>query len=78
MLILAKKYDEETLPCVINSLKYFYKNNESEKLNLLYSSELKDNDINLILKNTFTYFFKFGSFYSNYSISCSIARSIIC
>jgi len=48
MLILAKKYDEEKLPWIINSLKYFYKYNEQDKINKLYDLELKsrnDNDL---------------------------------
>ena len=41
MLLLAKKYDEELLPWIINGLKYFYTNNELDKVNLLLDSELK-------------------------------------
>lgn len=49
MLVLAKKYDEETLTYVMNSLKYFYNNNEIEKVNKLYDIELKArNDEELI------------------------------
>ena len=49
MLILAKKYDEEQLPFIINSLKYFYKNNEIENINMIYDIELKNRtDYNFI------------------------------
>ena len=49
MLLLAKKYDEEQLPWIMNGLKYFYNNNEIEKVNLLYDIELKArNDDKLI------------------------------
>ena len=48
-LILAKKYDEEFLPWIMNSLKYFYKNNEIDKINKIYDDELKArNDEELI------------------------------
>jgi len=42
MLILAKKYTEEQLPWVINTFKYYYKNNDINKINLLYDLELKN------------------------------------
>jgi DNA polymerase elongation subunit (family B) len=49
MLILAKKYDEEFLPWIINGLKYFYANNELDKIEHIYNLELKaKNDIELI------------------------------
>jgi DNA polymerase elongation subunit (family B) len=41
MLILAKKYDEEYLPWIMNGLKYFYANNELDKVEHLYDLELK-------------------------------------
>jgi DNA polymerase elongation subunit (family B) len=51
MLLLAKKYDEEQLPWIINGLKYFYNNNEIDKVNKLYDLELKSrNDDKLISK----------------------------
>ena len=49
MLILAKKYDEETLPLVINSLKRFYNDNDLDKVEKIYDLELKSrNDTKLI------------------------------
>ena len=49
MLILAKKYDEETLPLVINSLKKFYNDNDLDKVEKIYDLELKSrNDTKLI------------------------------
>ena len=49
MLILAKKYDEEKLPWIINGLKHAYMNNENHKVEKIYDLELKArNDINLI------------------------------
>ena len=48
-LILAKKYDEEFLPWIINGLKYYYKNNELDNVEHIYDLELKDrNDTKLI------------------------------
>ena len=48
-LILAKKYDEEYLPWIINGLKYFYTNNELDKVEVIYDLELKArNDTELI------------------------------
>jgi DNA polymerase elongation subunit (family B) len=44
MLILAKKYDEEFLPWIINGLKYFYNNNEQDKIEHLYNLELKEHN----------------------------------
>lgn len=41
MLILAKKYDEELLPWLMNGLKYYYKNNDMDKVNKLLDMELK-------------------------------------
>ena len=49
MLILAKKYDEEKLPWIMNGLKHFYANNDTEKINHIYNMELKSlNDQELI------------------------------
>ena len=49
MLILAKKYDEEQLPWIMNGLKHFYANNELDKVNHMYDLELKSrNDQELI------------------------------
>ena len=49
MLILAKKYDEERLPWIINGLKYAYKNNMLDKVEKIYDMELKArNDTGLI------------------------------
>ena len=49
MLILAKKYDEEFLPWIMNGLKYFYANNELDKIEHMYELELKARqDIELI------------------------------
>ena len=42
MLILAKKYDEEILPVIINSLKYYYHKNDYENINRIYDLELKN------------------------------------
>ena len=36
MLIFAKKYDEEILPYIINSLKYFYKHDKFDNINKMY------------------------------------------
>ena len=51
MLILAKKYDEEILPWLINGLKYYYKNNDNEKIELLYNIELLNHNIKDNIKN---------------------------
>jgi len=49
MLILAKKYDEEILPWLINGLKQFYANDEQDKISLMYDIGLKNkNDQELI------------------------------
>ena len=48
MLMLAKKYDEEFLPWVMNGLKHFYENNESNKIEIMYDLELKEKDKTLI------------------------------
>ena len=49
MLILAKKYDEEQLPWIMNGLKHFYANNETDKIDQMYNIELKAlNDQELI------------------------------
>ena len=42
MLILAKRYDEEFLPWIINGLKYFYKNEQYDKIEHMFELELKD------------------------------------
>jgi DNA polymerase elongation subunit (family B) len=54
MLSFAKKYDEETLPYVINTFKYYYNNEENTKL--LIKNELKNNNENNIndIKNFVT------------------------
>jgi DNA polymerase elongation subunit (family B) len=41
MLILAKRYDEEFLPWIINGLKHFYKTKEQDKVEHLFDLELK-------------------------------------
>ena len=41
-LLLAKKYSEEKLSWIINGLKYFYDNNELDKLEYLHELEIKD------------------------------------
>jgi len=46
MLLLAKKYDEVYLPYVINSLKYYYKNNDNDKILYLLNLELSNNKYN--------------------------------
>lgn len=45
MLMFAKKYDEERLPYVLNTVKYFIDNNDNESLNKLFLQEsiTKDN-----------------------------------
>jgi DNA polymerase elongation subunit (family B) len=49
MLILAKRYDEEFLPWIMNGLKHFYKNGEQDKVDHLFDLELKArNDEELI------------------------------
>ena len=49
MLILAKRYDEEFLPWIMNGLKSFYNNNEMDKVERLLDLELKNrNDTKLI------------------------------
>lgn len=42
MLILAKKYDEEILPWIINGLQRAYKKNDMETVNYIYQKEMKD------------------------------------
>jgi DNA polymerase elongation subunit (family B) len=42
MLYLAKKYDEEYLPCIFNGLKYFYKTGQQHKVEHMLDLELKD------------------------------------
>jgi DNA polymerase elongation subunit (family B) len=41
MLYLAKKYDEEFLPWIINGIKYFYQTNQEEKIKMIYNEEEK-------------------------------------
>lgn len=41
MLILAKKYDEEQLPWIMNGLKYFYESKQLDKVEHMYDLELK-------------------------------------
>ena len=41
MLILAKKYDEEQLPWIMNGLKYFYETSQLDKVEHMYDLELK-------------------------------------
>jgi DNA polymerase elongation subunit (family B) len=48
MLIFAKKYDEEILPWLMNGLKHAYFNDDTELLDYLYSTELKERDDKLI------------------------------
>lgn len=49
MLILAKKYDEEFLPWIMNGLKHLYKTDEQDKVEHLFDLELKArNDEELI------------------------------
>jgi DNA polymerase elongation subunit (family B) len=45
MLILAKKYDEEILPWIINGLKHAYDNNDDMTIECIYKDELKHDDI---------------------------------
>ena len=51
MLILAKKYDEEYLPWIMNGLKYFYKNNEINKVDIIYDYELKARNDNELIES---------------------------
>ena len=51
MLILAKKYDEEILPGLINGLKYYYANNDIDNINKLYDLELKARNDNKFINN---------------------------
>jgi len=59
MLILAKKYDEEFLPWVINGLKYFYNNNHTpegrDKINKLYDLELKARTDDKLVERIYQY-----------------------
>ncbi len=49
MLILAKKYDEEQLPWIMNGLRYFYETAQLDKVEHMYDLELKArNDQELI------------------------------
>jgi DNA polymerase elongation subunit (family B) len=41
MLVLAKRYDEEFLPHIMNGLKYFYKHDMMDKVERMYDLELK-------------------------------------
>uniref|UniRef100_A0A6C0EBU1 DNA-directed DNA polymerase n=1 Tax=viral metagenome TaxID=1070528 RepID=A0A6C0EBU1_9ZZZZ len=58
MLILAKKYDEEILPVIINSLKYHYKNNDTDNINKIYDIELKNNNDVELLKYIKNFIYK--------------------
>ena len=51
MLILAKKYDEEILPWVINGLKYFYNTNQQDKVEHLLDLELKSRNDNQLIES---------------------------
>jgi DNA polymerase elongation subunit (family B) len=51
MLIYAKKYDEEILPWIINGLKYYYKTNDIEKVNIIYDLELKARNNEILINN---------------------------
>ena len=42
MLYLAKKYDEEYLPCIFNGLKHFYKTEQHHKVEHMLNLTLKD------------------------------------
>lgn len=42
MLLFAKKYDEETLPWIMNGLAYAYKNYDETKIKYLLDKELKE------------------------------------
>ena len=42
MLILAKKYDEEFLPHIMNGFRHLYNTNQLDKVEKLYDMELKD------------------------------------
>ena len=46
MLLLAKKYDEVYLSYIINSLKYYYKNNDTDNMLYLLNLELLNNKFN--------------------------------
>jgi len=58
MLILAKKYDEETLPWIINGLKYFYNTEQEDKVNHLYDLELKARNDEKLINNLKKYITK--------------------
>ena len=51
MLILAKKYDEEYLPWIMNGLKYFYANNELDKIEHMYDLELRSRKDTELIEN---------------------------
>jgi DNA polymerase elongation subunit (family B) len=51
MLILAKKYDEEFLPWIINGLKHFYNTNQLDKIEYLYDLEIKSRNDEELLKD---------------------------
>jgi DNA polymerase elongation subunit (family B) len=51
MLILAKKYDEEQLPWIMNGLKYFYESNQLDKVNHMYDLELKARNDHKLIDN---------------------------
>ena len=51
MLMYAKKYDEEILPCVLNSLKYYYTLNYCNIIEHIYTSQLiTDNELKQTIK----------------------------
>ncbi len=55
MLILAKKYDEELLPSIMNSLKYFSETNQKDKYEKLLDDELKARDDKELINNLDNY-----------------------
>ena len=50
MLLLAKKYDEEILPWIVNGLKDAYENNDIDRANSIIDLELKNKDSEFIEK----------------------------
>ena len=55
MLILAKKYDEEQLPWIINGLKHFYRTNQLDKVDHMYDMELKSRNDTKFINNIKNY-----------------------
>jgi DNA polymerase elongation subunit (family B) len=55
MLILAKKYDEEILPWLMNGLKHYYMNDDMESVNILYDLELKAREDNEFIQEVKDY-----------------------